>query len=442
MLNNNNNNNTAAGGIGGVSGKHWIPPHVHRALIEQLELAMYNPELFSEEAGIPPRKTYFISGRPGLRKAEAIAYLVTAFKQQTANDTRNFTGRIFVIPENPEAQLEKLELIIDTLKNTCVPVADATATTGTVFLLDQGHHLPLSSDPRVRHGFNHVLPALLKASHALLIVCCDSTMAQIPRETQLAYQYERQLFFPAPDDGWRKDHFRYRFTIYEAFVMQRCGNKLHVVFDKENFEALLCYLVDCSGSATIQEMDDFCAALFGSVHRIAPPIGGETQERHLDGTGRFRVLNWERCKDFLVDRGGCYCISRVDGEAVEQEYSLAVAGNRGLPSSATDRDRLPETMTPAVSGGPAASQGGNKNKVAPAAQGGNNTPAHGGNNVAAKGISLSGPGMTEGGGLGLMLKMDSERIRFDKDGREVPFDSNGPIEIPNDEEPISKKLRK
>lgn len=426
MLNNNNATSGVSGGVGGVSGvsgKHWIPPHVHRALNEQLELTMYNPELFSEEAGIPPRKTYFISGRPGLRKAEAIAYLVTAFKQQTANDTRNFTGRIFVIPENPEAQLEKLELIIDTLKNTCVPVADATATTGTVFLLDQGHHLPLSSDPRVRHGFNHVLPALLKASHALLIVCCDSTMAQIPRETQLAYQYERQLFFPAPDDGWRKDHFRYRFTIYEAFVMQRCGNKLHVVFDKENFEALLCYLVDCSGSATIQEMDDFCAALFGSVHRITPPIGGETQqERHLDGTGRFRVLNWERCKDFLVDRGGCYCISRVDGEAAEQEYSLAVAGNRGLPSSATDRDRLPETMTPALSG---------NNKGAPTVQGG------------SKGISLSGPGMTEGGGSGgLMLKMDSERIRFDKDGREVPFNSNGPIEIPNDEEPISKKLRK
>lgn len=437
------------------NGKFWIPPHIKRILDEQLELNLHHPDLFSAEAGVPPRKVYFVSGRPGLHKAEAIMHLVSDFRKRDAlygarpediTGTHRkgrvpIVGKLFEIPEAQasESQITQLETILQLLgfsesPNESWDAQGATMVapdTPLVLLLDKGHNLPLSSDPAVRRIFNETIPSLLKTRHVLMIVCCDCTMAQLPRETQVAYQYERQLFFPTPDDEWRKQYFRHRFTVYEGFVLQRGNGRLHIVFDKENTETMFEYLVDCSGSATIQEMDDFCAALFNSLHRIAPPDA--SVERHLDATGCFRVLNWERCKEFLVDRGGCYCISRVDGEALEQEYSLAVAGNRGL---APERERLPETK---IGTGYVGAQAGTL-----VTQSRHST-------------SRGDPHAATGGGVdsGLkLLKSESERITFDKDGHEIPVsgpislpveDSEGPtfdrMDIKYDVEPESKKLK-
>lgn len=371
--------------------KLWIPPHIEKILGEQLELNMCYPELFNSEVGVPPRKTYFVSGRSGLKKAEALTQIITDFKQKHKSVV--FIGKCFEIADAQATELQKaqLETILELLHN------QRDDDGGVILLLDKGHNLALSADPDVRRVFNETIPALLKKKHTLMIVCCDCTMAQIPRDTQLAYQYERQLFFPTPDDAWRKQYFRHRFIIYEGFVLQNHGGKLRVVFDKEHMESMLDYLVDCSGSATIQEMDDFCAALFNSVHRVVPP--DPSAERHLDATGQFRVLNWERCKDFLVDRGGCYCMSRIDGEALEQEYSLAVAGNRGL---APERERLPETKIE------------NNHNHHP--REGEVNRRHGGGGMSLE-ETHSGP---------KLIKSESERIRFDKDGHEIPV--SGPID--------------
>lgn len=405
--------------------KLWTPPHIKKILDEQLELNMCYPELFNSEVGVPPRKTYFVSGRPGLKKTEALTQIVTDFKQK--HKTVVFIGKCFEIADAqaPELQKTQLETILEFLHEQPINNSEDCAR---ILILDKGHSLALSADPDVRRVFNETIPALLKRKHALMIVCCDCTMAQIPRETQLAYQYERQLFFPTPDDEWRKQYFRHRLTVYEGFVLQHHGGKLRVVFDKEHAESMLDYLVDCSGSATIQEMDDFCAALFNSVHRIVPP--DPSTEKHLDATGQFRVLNWERCKDFLVDRGGCYCISRIDGEALEQEYSLAVAGNRGLTP---ERERLPETKIE--------NNHHHGDEV-------NHLRRRGGGGASLEEL----PSSSSGGGPKL-LKSESERIRFDKDGHEIPV--SGPIDwTPSDPdgspcfsikntqgEPESKKIK-
>jgi hypothetical protein len=77
------------------------------------------------------------------------------------------------------------------------------------------------------------------------------------------------------------------------------------------------FLVECcTPYVTVKEIEDFCSAVIQSVHKM-----NETQ----------KVIDRDLLISFLKDKGGCYCLSEIDGYAKEQEFIAGCGIKGGMP---------------------------------------------------------------------------------------------------------------
>ncbi len=231
----------------------YVSKGLEEFLYENLELTMYYPHLFNEAVGVLPKRCFLVSGRPGLKKGHAIWSIVEKFQRDThVAGKRSFEPFIFTVNAEDDQHHVELDRLLDMLRESSQDAPKATS--GSVVIIDEGHRLALSRDPDVVEKFN-CIPSLLKKAHIMLIVLCDVTIATLPQSVRTAYQYERAVFFEAPNDEWREIYFRQKFMQYGHFVksLPELAGRIKIA-ELDSFVPLL---VECSSGATIDEMDDF-----------------------------------------------------------------------------------------------------------------------------------------------------------------------------------------
>lgn len=290
----------------------WIPSTVSNVLVnDHLRMQLEYPQYFS--AQFPPTSCWFVVGRPGLRKHEAV---------KRAIEDAQLPCQVLCTDVSLDDEKHPLTLgyVRDILK---AAAAAAPAGAAAVVIINRGHLLCSSRYPGVTEEFNH-WPALLKGRpNVVLLICSDVPLRDFPQTTKIAYQYQQQIFFPCPDDVYRAKFFREQFAEYRKLIEK--ANRIRVLFPQD-MDAVVELLVESSPYTTTDELEGYMNKLVRSVHKLdKDPV----------------ELNEDYCTRYLIDKGGVYNLSEADGYAQEQMF-LSSAGIRGIPPLP---ERTPKTIT-------------------------------------------------------------------------------------------------
>jgi hypothetical protein len=353
----------------------WIPSTVSNVLVhDHLRMQLEHPELFSKK--FPPTSCWFVVGRLGLRKHEAVCQAIVS----AGLDCRGYTGDVSVEDEKHPLTME----FVRNVARDCSRIGQAA-----VIILNRGHLLSTSRCPGVTEEFNHWPLMMQEHPGVILVICSDVPLRDLPQTTKVCYQYQQQIFFPSPDEAWRAAFLRDSFTEYAKLIE---GSRVQVSVPKDaDLDALIEILVESSPYATIDEMEGYVNKVVRSVHKLdKDPI----------------VLNEEYCCRYLVDKGGVYNMSEADGYAQEQAF-ITSAGIKGIPP-------MPERTTKTITDAKIYENGG----IPPAAAAPQQQPQQ------------SNPNMVSWG----------ERITFDEKGKVVVLtnDLNKDVEEPERKRPKAK----
>jgi hypothetical protein len=298
----------------------WVPYSIRETLIkDHVLMSLLNPELFSEEAGIGMIPCWLVFGQAGHRKGDAIMGVL----KDAHDKIPYFDLHLIKVPEDDLVERHQnawsylLQLLEKQRKTLLQHDGVPTKGTGLVIVLEHGDRLCRSRNESIVELFNN-FPITLRGLHVQLIVCCDTPTSQLPPLTQEAYQYQRQIFFRAPNDEWRHAFFKTCFNTYKAFIANKeIGNYVHVDMGEDDYDSLM----QCSAHTSIDDMYQFCSNVIHFIHKLRPLEEGDYGVQRVNGGELRRVLNYEFCKRFLKDKGGVYVISLKNGEQTEQQFA-------------------------------------------------------------------------------------------------------------------------
>jgi hypothetical protein len=374
----------------------WIHSTVTNVLVrDHLRMQLEFPHYFNKD--FPATPCWFVVGRPGLRKHEAVRQAILDAKLPCQ-----------VCPMEISLDHEKHGKCMEHVRKI-LEAAEANPQATFVIVINQGHLLCQSQFPGVVEEFN-AWPGMLRQKHpnVVVVICCDITVRELPQPTKIAYQYQQQVFFPSPDEEWRAMFFRKRFAEYAAFIADKPRIHVSVSLDDDMFETL----VESSAYATVEELEGF-------VNKVIRPTHKVDREPLV-------VINEEYCCRFMVDKGGVYSLSEADGYAQEQAFIMS-AGIQGIPPL---RERTARTITNQELYDNGGVERNGKKKP--------ETPHAGSARVKQQ--------MEEEDNESKLHDWGGQRITFDKDGKEVVLSDNlgkdVMLPVEEEQEEPSKKRKK
>lgn len=345
----------------------WIPPTITNVLVrDHLRMQLEFPQYFNKD--FPATPCWFVVGRPGLRKHEAVRQAILNAKLPCQ-----------VCPMDVSVDHERHGKCMEHVRN--IIAAAAANAASAVIIINQGHLLCQSRYPGVMEEFNGWPQVLQQHPNVVIVVCSDITLRELPQPTKIAYQYQQQVFFPCPDEEWRAAFFKHRFASYAAFIADKPRIHVRIATDDDD---MIETLVESSAYTTLEELEGFVNKVIRPIHKIDrdPVI----------------VIDEEYCCRYLVDKGGVYNLSEADGYAQEQSFIMS-AGIQGIPP-------LPERTARTITNQAVYDNGGIEPKPPAAAQ-------------SAPSVRPSVRPQDES-----KMHEWGERITFDKDGKEVVLSDN------------------
>lgn len=315
----------------------WLPPNILEQFIPfYLEQPRDYPQLYNADCNMEMLHLWMLYGRAGNDKGATLATelerrgiptvleTVTHKKEEESIDCVGHLVRVMAEDVTPKVRMDRWQHTVEKWPQ----VKDATFL---VVIVEHAEllHRAATQEPKI-HERILALPEKLLGTQVVVIFSYGIPPNGLPPDVKSLFKAE--LYWPYPDDAWRKDFFIRQFERYKAMVTPVDDLRVLVEMEDEDYD----FLVNSSHFHTIEELNNFCNIVFNAVHRVGEVhhcdrrfMGQQEQAAHdtctrdVDGV-LYRVLNVGRIREHhLKDVGGEYSISAGNTKQIEDMFHAA-----------------------------------------------------------------------------------------------------------------------